>query len=231
MTPERPVTTREGPEMTARTRQRSVVMRLARYLLPVVLVVCAGASFLATQAWQEAGAAVEPATPPEVRATVAALDRLLGLSEAQAQQVLAADPGFAAEQAALSAAVNEQREALASLLEDGEADADAVMVQLERVLAAQNALERRVTRHLLAVRPYLTEAQQRRLFQRCAQGVREAGGKGWRHGWGHGRGEAGQPGGEMRGPGRGMGQGRGRGGPAWRESGGETQPARGPGGG
>jgi len=96
----------------------------------------------------------------------------LGLPTGQCQTLCGIDPGFIREARALAADLREQREGFASLLEDPQSADDAILAQSEKVIAAHNALERRVVRHLLLIRPHLTPAQHQRLMRLCAEGVR-----------------------------------------------------------
>lgn len=106
---------------------------------------------------------------------VCPLGQWLGMPEPQCKAVCAVDPGFPDEARQLMDALARQREALAARLDDpAAADAD-ILDLVEQVIAAHDALERRVARHILAIRPYLTADQARRLMGLCAQGVRQRG--------------------------------------------------------
>lgn len=137
-----------------------------------------------------------------------ALGDWLGLNAAEIETLRGVDPDFRIERGKLESALAAERERLAHLFEQSAVPDDELLAQVERVIAAHDALERRVARYLLAVRPHLSAQQQRRLFERCAGDVRAAGG--WR--WRHGRDEGGN--GTRRGGGppvdRGRGRGRGR---------------------
>ena len=170
-----------------------------------VLAVAAGvAAFLATPA---------PGRQ-DGRGRQAALSRWLDLSAERAEDVRKADPDFQQESGLLTANLAAEREKLAALIEDPASSDKQVLEHVERVIAAHDALERRVARHVLAIRPHLTADQQKRLMGLCASGVREAG-RPWRRGRGQGGGQGlGQGGGQ--GLGQGGGQGKGPGGP-WRD--------------
>ncbi|MEP0845916.1 MAG: periplasmic heavy metal sensor [Phycisphaerae bacterium] len=137
-----------------------------------------------------------------------ALGDWLGLNPAEIGALRSVDPGFRHEREELESALAGERERLARLFEQSNVQDGELLAQVERVIRAHDALERRVARYLIAVRPYLSAEQQSRLFERCAGGVRAAGG--WR--WRHGRDEADN--GMRRGGGppgdRGRGRGRGR---------------------
>ena len=135
----------------------------------------------------------------------------LQLEPERAEAVEKADPGFGAESKGLTGELTAEREKLAALLDDPKSADPQVLGQVERVIAAHNALERRVAKHVLAIRPHLEPAQQKQLLGLCAQGVRRAAGRYWRGGRGgeedaRGRGRGGQGGGP-RGGGRGQGGG------------------------
>lgn len=183
-----------------------------------VFLACGLGSFAVTYALQSQPVAPVGSQPSSRPADI--IGGWLALLPEQVEQVAGVDPGYAAERAALEAALQGARERLAALFEDPEASDAAIAQQIEEVVKAHGDLERRVARYLLAIRPHLTDEQRSKLFTRCATGVREA--RGWR--WRHERGgrqmgdTEDEPG---RRPGRGPGSrgGRGRGGPRWeRES-------------
>ena len=168
-------------------------MTKAGVITVLVLAVGGGlGSFFVTVAQVRHGA---PATP---------LEHYLGLSAERAQLVQKADPAFSVEAERLSATLDTARDGLARLLETPSATDREILDQVEQVITAQDALERRVARHVLAIRPHLTPDQQKRLMGLCAHGVRQGGGSRWRGG----RGERDAGG---LGPGRGGGHGGGPG--------------------
>lgn len=150
----------------------------------------------------------------------------LQLEPARAEAVQKADPGFDTESQGLTTGLNAEREKLAALLDDPKSADPQVLDQVERVIAAHNALERRVAKHVLAIRPHLTAEQQKRLMGQCASGVRRAAGRPWRRG----RGDGGQGRGRDDG-GRGQGRGGPGGGPGGGAGGGRRSGGRGAGGG
>lgn len=178
--------------------------------LAAAFAVCAGGTFLATYAWQERGAGPRRPSPGPLDA----LAGWLRLMPDQVERLAGVDPGFAAERAALEAALATERERLAEVFERGAAPDDEILKQVERVIDARAALERRVAGYLVALRPHLTEEQRATLYRRCAEGVREAGGHRWRHGPGRDalQEEPGAP------RGRGGRRGQGPGGPPWRDA-------------
>lgn len=173
-------------------------------LLLAVLSVLA--AFGVSYAWQ-AGRTAPPASAANPADVLGGWLRLL---PAQVERLRHVDPAFAEDRKQLEDLLAHEQERLAELFEsDGAAD-DELLAAVERVIAAHDALERRVARYLLAVRPQLSPEQRARLFARCADRVREAGNWRWR------RGQQSDETSERRGadppPDRGFGRGRGRGG-------------------
>jgi len=194
---------------------------MTRFGTIVVAAVSLGAgvgSFFATRATQPAApaAASQPSAEtdtarPGARATDHArgprrygiLARWLGLSPQQLRVVEHDDPHFAREAAELDAQLRHEQEKLAALLEAISTPDEQILEQLERVIAAHAALERRVARYVLKIRHHLSPDQQRRLLGLCASGVRKAAGRQWRGSRQHE--------GRRRGPG-------GRRGPRWQQT-------------
>ena len=140
-------------------------MRRYGTIIVIAAAVLAGlGTFFVTLAQQGTPPAAE--RPP--------LERWLDLSDEHAEAVRGADPAFTVEAEGLSQKLVEEREKLAGLLEDPATPDSTLMSQIERVIQAHNDLERRVARHVLAIRPHLSPSQQKRLLGICAQGVRRA---------------------------------------------------------
>jgi Spy/CpxP family protein refolding chaperone len=137
----------------------------------------AAAAFAATVAWPQP--ASQPADPAE-----RGLSKWLGLSERQQAEVGSVDAEFEADTLRLRNELAQARSELAAQLERTASTDAEILAQVERVITAHDALERRVAQHLVKLRPHLTVAQQKRLFDLCAEGVREAGGRRWRGGRG-----------------------------------------------
>ncbi|MGD8452715.1 MAG: periplasmic heavy metal sensor [Phycisphaerae bacterium] len=176
--------------------------------LSLIALACAAGSYLATYAVQQeerGGPTSSPAT-----ATAQSVSRWLELSPPQVDAVREIEATFAADRQPLEAKLDTERERLATLLENPATTDAEILQQVENVIAAHDALERRVAAHLVAMRPHLTAEQQKRLFNRFASSVRESGGGRWRHGQPGGAGDGRRGGGPP--PGRGPGSGRGRGG-------------------
>lgn len=148
-------------------------------------VVVALVTFLLTV--EAAPSASSPAAPP--------LDRWLALSAAQQQEITRDDPTFDADSAALRDQVLKARNTLAAMLEAaGPSEAD-ILAQVDRVSAAENALQRRVTQYVLRIRHRLTTQQQMNLMGLCANAVR---GQGYGRGMGMGMGRGNGGGGGLR---------------------------------
>jgi len=177
-------------------------------LLAAVAVVCAAASYWVTYAWQQPPAAPVP-TAPAGRPT--RLLDWLQLTPAQRAAVRDLESDFERDRAALEAELEAARGRLAAACESETTTDTELLAQVEAVLAAHQAVERRVAQYLVSLRPHLTPAQRTRLLGHFATGVREARGFRWRHGnidgldAGGGRGAGGPP--ADRGPG---GRGAGR---------------------
>ena len=153
----------------------------------LILVAVAAGSFVATQAWQTPApkqpAADEPAgssKPCGEMECCRSLASWLGMSPEQTKEIRNIDATFPEDSTKLERALFDERQKLADLFDSPDATAEAIQQQVERVITANNALERRVADHLLALRPHLTAEQRAKLYRRCAQGIREAGGCRWR---------------------------------------------------
>lgn len=156
-------------------------MNLRRYGgLSLIALACAAGSYLATYAVGQ-----QDRTSAGDRPTTAAAQSMidwLGLTREQAAGVQDIQARFAADRAPLETRLAAEREQLATLLENPMATDEEIRQQVENVIAAHGALERRVADYLVAMRPHLTADQQNRLFNRFASSVREGGGWRWRYG-------------------------------------------------
>jgi hypothetical protein len=145
-------------------------MRHASMITVAVIALGAGVgSFVGTMAQGERPAALEA---PLKDAN--AFERWLGLSSNQVVEIAKDDPAFTAEAASLAGTLDQERDGLAALLEAVATPDQEILTQVERVIAAHDALERRVAAHVLAVRHHLTFDQQERLMGLCAASVRQA---------------------------------------------------------
>ncbi|NQT86856.1 periplasmic heavy metal sensor [bacterium] len=172
-------------------------MRCPKTLIVSMCLAAAVAAFTATViiARREQPGAEQP------RGERGGMGRWLALTPEQTDAIREADPTFDAESATLTSTLSEGRERLALLLESDTTSDTEIGAQVEHVIESHNALERRVARHLLAIRTHLSPEQRGRLMRRCAAGVRRAGrGQGCRDqegrgGKGRGRRSLGQGGG------------------------------------
>ena len=166
-------------------------MNLRKYTVAATIIGAAAAgSFVATHAWQPpaqsrpaAGDGVGCASAPCGKVECCrSLAGWLRMPPEQSKQIRSIDPAFFEDSTKLEQTLYEERQRLADLFDDQNATVEAIQQQVERVISADNALERRVSAHLLALRPHLTAEQRAKLFERCAQGIRQAGGCRWRCG-------------------------------------------------
>jgi hypothetical protein len=109
----------------------------------------------------------------------------LNMSEREWNRATACDPAFRDEARTLAQTLDDERAALADLLDQPGATDEQVRAQVERVIVAHNALERRAAEHLLKVREQLSPSQQKQLMGLVSETVRHAGPR-----WRGGRGEA-----------------------------------------
>ena len=191
--------------------------------------------FLGSFAGTVATRSQTPTTEPASQTPTLPLACWLKLEAGQAAEVQQVDPSFTEERWTLQRDLDQARTDLALLFEDQDASDETLQKQVEVVIAAHNALERRVAAYLIAVRPHLAPGQQKKLFRLCADRVRQGRARCWRQdtvgcctcGKGCGPGPASEcVKAGRRGLGKGAGQGRrggggrglGRGGPAGRRA-------------
>lgn len=189
-------------------------------ILAISAVVGVG-SFLTTRSTNGQAATSAPASvaPQPGWGRMGAMCQWLGLSDEQRQKLQQQDPTFWQEAMDLRSAMATERDNLTKLLRDPAATDQQITDQVEKMIAKGNEMERRVVKHILALRSQLTPEQQSKLLGLCARGVQQR--MGW-CGMGAGPGRMG-PG--MGGPGR-MGAGRGWGGGfrgGWGQGGGNLQ--------
>jgi Spy/CpxP family protein refolding chaperone len=155
-------------------------MKYRHWLLGLSLSLIVGVlAFAATRASLTAPAVPTPALPQE------ALLDWLGVSAAQRGQ-LAIDGQFPQDIADLAAALASARDALAAAWETPDAPREQIEAQVEAVIQAGAALERRLADYLLSLRAQLPPEQERKLAALCAECLREAPGGRWRRGGGGG---------------------------------------------
>jgi hypothetical protein len=176
-----------------------------RLIIVLVVLTCGVGSFIFTiHAAPETRKDGKEHVPPR-RGRQRAMAAWLVLDEAQAKAVEKADPTFHAESDEMAQGLEAERARLAAILEDSAVSDQAILDQVERVIAAGNVLERRVAQYVVAIRPHLSPDQRSKLMDLCARNVRRCGAGG--PGQGKGRGQG--CGGQGRGQGRGAGMGRG----------------------
>ena len=107
----------------------------------------------------------------------------LNISAREWRRATACDPAFQDEAQTLAQTLDDERAALADLLDQPAATDAQVRAQVERVIVAHNALERRAAEHLLKVREQLSPGQQKQLMGLVSETVRHAGPR-WRGGRG-----------------------------------------------
>ena len=135
------------------------------------------------------------------------LPKWLGLGAEKAAAIEAVDPQFSEDLLTLRGEVDDARAALITLFETPDVTDDELRAQIDAVIDAHNRVERRVADYLVSVRRYLTPAQQRKLFNLCADEVQQC-----RRRWQRGHcPERGASGGAAMRPGRGQRQGQGKG--------------------
>ncbi len=106
-----------------------------------------------------------------------ALAQWLTLSPQQRQQIERLDPQYHRDAAALAQQLHHERRLLADMLEAGAATDMDILEQVERIIAAHNALERRVAEHLVTMRRELEPEQRRQLGRFAAGQVRRGMGR------------------------------------------------------
>ena len=154
-------------------------MTLRRYGgLSLVALACAAGSYFATYAVQQGGWPSSQAAAAVPRSVVS----WLGLTKQQSEDIADIEKHFAEDQVLLESRLQTEREILAAMFESPTATDAEFLEQVEKVIAAHDALERRIAKHLVELRPHLTTEQQRRLFNRFASSVREGNRRGWRFG-------------------------------------------------
>jgi Spy/CpxP family protein refolding chaperone len=151
--------------------------RRSKIVFALVIVAAASSFLLGRQTTAPVGVEPVPAVAPAGKPCCehGTLCRWLRLSDEQKQTVRATGTQFVGEAKALQQRLAEERYALAALLETPNSGDEEIMAQVERVIEAHDALERRVARHMLAIRPILTPEQAKQFMGLAASGVRRAG--------------------------------------------------------
>ena len=97
-------------------------------------------------------------------------DRLasrLALDEEQVKLLQEKDPDFEANSMNLRYALMTEREKLLSIFENPNSSDDELLKQIENFISTYSSIERRITEHVLVLRPYLTVEQQKWLIGLC----------------------------------------------------------------
>lgn len=91
----------------------------------------------------------------------------LRLDERQISLLNEEDTDFGTETTDLRNVLLGEREKLLSMFEDSASGDDQLLQQIERLITAHSGIERRIARHVLVLRPYLTVEQQKWLIGLC----------------------------------------------------------------
>ena len=91
----------------------------------------------------------------------------LELSEKQVSLLYQEDADFETESAELRDILLTERATLLSMFEDSGTSGNQLLRQIEKLISAHSDIERRVVRHVLVLRPYLTGEQQKWLIGLC----------------------------------------------------------------
>jgi hypothetical protein len=95
------------------------------------------------------------------------LARRLGLNQEQARLLEEKDPDFQADSMNLRHALMAEREKLLSIFENPDSSDNELLKQIENFISTYSSIERRITEHVLVLRPYLTVEQQKWLIGLC----------------------------------------------------------------
>jgi hypothetical protein len=95
------------------------------------------------------------------------LARRLGLSPEQAGLLEQMDPDFEANSSNLRNELMTERQKLLSMFENPGSGDDELLQQIEKFVSTHSSIERRIARHVLVLRPYLTIEQQKWLIGLC----------------------------------------------------------------
>jgi len=95
------------------------------------------------------------------------LARRLRLDQEQIDILQDKDSGFEADSTQLRDALLAERTNLLALFENPQSTDDALLQQIDKLIEAHSQIERRITEHVLVLRPYLTVEQQKWLIGLC----------------------------------------------------------------
>jgi len=95
------------------------------------------------------------------------LARRLGLDQEQARILQEKDADFEASSVDLRNALMTEREKLLSMFENPDSGDEELLKQIEKFISTHSWIERRIAKHVLLLRPYLTVEQQKWLIGLC----------------------------------------------------------------
>jgi len=95
------------------------------------------------------------------------LAQSLRLTDEQITIAQQKDPNFEADAAQLRDSLLSERAKLLATFEDPRTTNDELLAQIERLISAHSQIERRIAKHVLVLRPYLTTDQQKWLIGLC----------------------------------------------------------------
>lgn len=101
------------------------------------------------------------------------LANLQQLDQEQVNLLNQEDTNFETESTDLRNSLFAQRAKLLTMFEDSGSGDDQLLQQIEKLIEAHSAIERRVVRHVLVLRPYLTGEQQKWLIGLCLRNQEE----------------------------------------------------------
>ena len=93
--------------------------------------------------------------------------QILMLNDQQLETIKKQDPAFAADSKILRQQLLQHRSKLRAMFEDPEATDHDLMQEVDRMIAAHKAIEKRVAEYVVLLRPHLTQEQQKWLIGLC----------------------------------------------------------------
>lgn len=93
--------------------------------------------------------------------------QILMLSEQQLEAIKQQDPAFAADSKKLRQRLIEQRSKLLEMFEDPQTKDQDLLQQVDHLISAHRAIEKRVAEYVVLLRPHLTQEQQKWLIGLC----------------------------------------------------------------
>ena len=95
------------------------------------------------------------------------LANCLRLDEGQISLMHEKDPEFEADAAELRSVLLAERSTLLSMVEDADSRDDELLQRIDKLVSVHSEIERRVIKHVLLLRPYLSAEQQKWLIGLC----------------------------------------------------------------